>query len=277
MSHTRWTYAAMALVVSFPSTATAQIFPTQTKIESGWSVRLDFGLMAAPKYYGDDDYQISALPGIRVTYGDTFFASINEGIGFNLINNGGLRAGPILRYDFGRDQDGDGMFSISGGGTNDLVGLGDVDGTFELGGFVEYELNQFEAYLEVRQGLDGGHDGMVGLARLDYKTTIRTAGPPAFLSIGPTMRFSNSGYTSAYFDVNAAQSAASGLAVYNAGGGIMSYGLSAALTIPITKNAAITAISGYDRLTGDVGNSSLVRQRGSRGQAQFGIFTGFQF
>lgn len=266
-----------AATLGLTSAGWAQTFPEQTRSDPGWNVRLDFGLLAAPKYYGDDDYQISALPSVRVGYGDIFFASVNEGIGFNLVRTGTLRAGPILRYDFGRDQDGDSLFRVSGGGTNDLVGLGDVDGTVELGGFVEYSANQFEAYLEVRNGLGGGHDGMIGSARFDYKTTINGFGPPAFFSVGPTISFASSDYNEAFFDVNAAQSAASGLAVYNAGGGINSYGLSAALTIPVSQTAAITAIAGYDVLSGDVGDSSLVQQRGSRSQGRFGVFTGFQF
>lgn len=273
----RYAAAIGAATLTLSGAAWAQTFPEAPRTDQGWNVRLDFGLLAAPKYYGDDDYQISALPGVRVGYGDIFFASINEGIGFNLIRGGNLRAGPILRYDFGRDQDGSSLFRVSGGGTSDLIGLGDVDGTVELGGFVEYSVSQFEAYLEIRQGLDGGHDGMIGSARLDYKTTLRGFGPPAFLSVGPTITFASSEYNSAFFDVNAAQSAASGLAVYNAGGGINSYGISASLTMPVSQTAAITAIAGYDVLSGDVGDSSLVQQRGSRDQARFGIFTGFQF
>jgi outer membrane protein len=269
--------ASLAIAASLPATLPAQTFPTAPENDQDWQLRLDFGLLATPKYFGDDDYQLLALPSIRVSYGETFFASINEGIGFNLIRNGPWRAGPILRYDFGRDQDGDSTLSVAGGGTNDLVGLGDVDGTAELGGFIEYNMNQFEAFLELRQGLGGGHDGLIGLARVDYKTALQVFGPSAFLSIGPVVRFAGSDYTSAYFDVNAAQSAASGLAVYDAGGGITSYGISAALTVPISQTAAITAIAGYDVLAGDVADSSLVRQRGSRHQARFGIFTGFQF
>ena len=277
MKNTSIGAAFLGATFALATFATAQTYPTSPENQGGWEVRLDFGLLAAPKYLGDDDYQISAVPGLRVSYGDTFFASVNEGIGYNLINSGNLRAGPILRYDFGRDQEGENTFRISGGGTSDLFGLGDVDGTVELGGFVAYNLAQFEAYMEVRQGLGGGHDGLVGLARVDYKTTIQTNGPPLFFSVGPTISFAGSEYTSAYFDVNAAQSAASGLGVYDAGGGVTSYGVSAALTLPISQTAAITAIAGYDRLTGDVGDSTLVRTRGSRNQSVFGVFTGFQF
>ncbi|MEB8387300.1 MipA/OmpV family protein [Rhodobacteraceae bacterium KMM 6894] len=269
-----------ALCVAFatvlPVNAVAQIVPNAPPNDEGWNLRLDFGLMATPKYRGDNDYQISALPGVRLSYGDTFFASVNEGIGFNLIRSGPWRAGPIMRYDFGRDEDGDSIFRISGDRTDDLKGLGDVDGTVELGGFIEYDLGQFKTYLEVRQGL-GGHEGIVGRAKVDYKTVFRSFGPPAFFSIGPIITFASSDYTSAYFDVNAAQSAASGLTVYDAGGGLTSYGINAALTMPITDRAAITAIAGWDVLTGDVADSSLVRERGSRNQGRFGVFTGFRF
>jgi outer membrane protein len=267
-------FAAFSAVLPF--SAVAQIIPNAPGQEEGWNFRLDFGLMAAPKYWGDNEYQLNALPGIRLTYGETFFASINEGVGVNVIRRGPFRAGALMRYDFGRDEDGDSTFRIAGGGTDDLIGLGDVDGTVELGGFIQYGFENFDAYIEVLQGL-GGHEGLVGRARVDYKTVLTGFGAPAFFSIGPTIDFASSDYTGAYFDVNAAQSAASGLAMYDAGGGITSYGINAALTMPITQRAAITALAGWEVLAGDVADSSLVRERGSRNQGRLGLFTGFQF
>lgn len=243
----------------------------------GWSVTLAFGAIAAPKYLGDDDYELSLRPGFRVAYGDRFFASVEEGIGYNAINTDTWRVGPILRYDFGRDQDGDNPFRVSGGGTNDLAGLGDVDGTVELGGFAERDFGDFTARLELRQGLGGGHEGLVGEAGVTYRTILRGLGAPVFLSVGPNLQFASSDYVSAFFDVNAAQSAASGLAVYDAGGGITSYGIGSALIYPLGDRVAIVGFADYDILAGDVADSSLVRQRGSRHQGRFGLFTTYRF
>jgi hypothetical protein len=42
------------------------------------------------------------VPAFDVRYRDLFFASVQSGIGFNLIRLGPLTAGPIGRPDFGR-------------------------------------------------------------------------------------------------------------------------------------------------------------------------------
>src|SRR5688572_13627398 len=109
----------------------------QESQDDGWQITLGAGGLYAPSYEGDDNYQLSALPSVQVRYGDRFFASVENGVGHNWINTPTLRAGPIGRVRFSRDEDGDKTFAIAGDDTDDLQGLGDVDTSIELGGFVE--------------------------------------------------------------------------------------------------------------------------------------------
>ncbi len=73
-------------------------------------------------------------------------------------------------------------------------------------------------------------------------------------------------YNTAYFGVTSAQAFASGLPVYEAGGGLYSYGVGANAIIPLSRDLKWAAIvfAGYDHLTGDAGHSPLVQLRGSR-------------
>ena len=75
--------------------------------------------------------------------------------------------GPIVRVDFGRDEDGNGVFCIVGERTNALVGFGDVDATIEFGGFVDYQQNAFRISAELCHGING-HEGFIGEIGFDY-------------------------------------------------------------------------------------------------------------
>lgn len=105
---------------------------------SGWQFTVGPGAIYASTYLGDDEYQLRVVPNVSIKYADRFFASVGQGVGYNVIRSDGWRVGPIAKYAFGRDEDGSNTFAVLGDDTNDLVGLGDVDGTVELGGFVKY-------------------------------------------------------------------------------------------------------------------------------------------
>lgn len=62
-----------------------------------------------------------------------------------------IQAGPFIRYVFARDED-----------DNDaLDGLGDVDGSVEVGGFLDYGLGPWSSRLTVLQDVAGGHEDLI--------------------------------------------------------------------------------------------------------------------
>ena len=215
----------------------------------GWRLGVGAGARFAPSYVGDDNYRLSLLPSIQVKYGNQFFASIENGVGYNFINSDGFRAGPIARIRFGRNEDGSQPFAIAGDATPDLTGLGDVGATAELGGFIEYKFNSFTAGLEARKGANG-HKGAVIDASLLYGGRSFVFGPPLIFSFGPRVKIVDDNYHSAFFDVNDSQSIASGLPVFDADGGVHSFGAGATLILPITRDDTLSAVfvAGYDRL-----------------------------
>ena len=89
--------------------------------------------------------------------------------------------------------------------------------------------------------------------------------------------FAGPGFTNAYFGVDPVQSANSGLPVYKAGGGVVSYGLHAGAVVPVGRHSALSFFTGYDWLGGAVVNSSLVQQRGQQGQFAIGMGYGYRF
>ncbi|MEM7044867.1 MAG: MipA/OmpV family protein [Pseudomonadota bacterium] len=265
--------AALGLAACFSSEALAQR-PGET---AGWGIDVGAGLILAPSYLGDDAYQLSAVPNIRINYGDDFFASVRGGVGYNVIKRGSWRAGPIAVYDFGRDEDGGGgPFVIAGDDTDDLEGLGDVDGTIEFGGFLEYDTRPLNARIEVRQGLNG-HEGLIGELSLRTGARFVIADRPVIFRIGPNVTLVDDTYNDAFFGVDAGQSAASGLDEFDADGGFLSYGVGSTVVVPLNGQVSAVGFARYRRLAADAADSSLVEDRGSANQGSFGIFLNYSF
>jgi outer membrane protein len=245
--------------------------------EEGWRFTLGAGGLYAPTYEGDDDYRLSILPDVQVTYGDRFFASVQQGAGYRWVNSDNLRLGPIARLKFERSDDGDQSFAVTGDNTSDLRGLGDVDTSVELGGFAEYDIGSLTLSFEARHAVTG-HEGTVADLGVRWSGRTSTFGAPARWSVGPRMRFVDDDYNAAYFGVTGSQSIASGLPVYDAGGGLYSYGVGASVVLPLGADQwSLVALASYDRLVGDAGDSPLVQLRGSQDQASVGLFVSRSF
>lgn len=97
-----------------------------------WKFTLGAGVMYMPAFAGSKEYQVMAFPDIKLEYKDLFFASPFEGIGYNIIDNHGWRAGLLMKFDLGRTEEDDNPFRLAGKKTSALRGLGDVDETEEM-------------------------------------------------------------------------------------------------------------------------------------------------
>ncbi|UTW56553.1 MipA/OmpV family protein [Kordiimonas sp. SCSIO 12610] len=248
---------------------------------SDWEIDLGAGALFSPVFAGSDEYQLSLLPSIRLTFKNRFFASVQKGAGYNIINDGTWRVGPILRYAFPRDENGGtSPFAVIGGNTDALIGLGDVAGTFELGGFAEYRTGAWRFKAETRQGLNG-HEGLVGELEAAFQSNISSwfyeRGRPILASVGARAIFTDDDFNQAYFGVNQNQSLASGLPEFDAGGGLYSVSANAQVIYPYSRRLSIIGFSSLERLTGDVADSPLVIERGSRNQFTMGIFFSYKF
>lgn len=243
--------------------------------EKDWTISAGAVSIYGPAFEGSDDYTLSAMPDVRIKYKEDFFASIPEGIGYNVITRArgedGWKVGPIAKVNFGRDEDGEGTFTISGD-TDALRGMGDVDTTFELGGFADYQWNVLQSRLELRQGV-GGHEGVVADAQVNYSDSL---GPIRF-GAGPRLKWASADYNQTYFGVDAAQSARTGLARYEADAGIVSYGVGASGMMPVTDSISMVAFAGYDRLGDQAKDSSFIEERGDENQMSIGLGVSYRF
>ena len=266
----------LSVIAALAASSTAAL--AQPPANEGWRFGVGGGFLLAPTYEGDDNYRVSALPNIQIEYGTRFAASVQNGITYAVLNGERLTAGPIARIRFNRNEDGSQPFAITGERTGDLVGLGDVATTIELGGYLNYDFGDISASVEARRAVNG-HDGFIVDAGLRYGGQTFALGPPLIYSFGPRVSVVGDNYNETYFGVTAAQSAASGLPIYSANGGLKSYGVGATVILPLTRDNSASAvfIAGYDRLAGDAGDAPLVRLRGDRDQAAVGMFLTYWF
>jgi len=246
----------------------------------GWSTSVGAGAIWGPAFSGSSDYQMMLVPDIRVAYGDTFFASVGQGIGYNFEVNSEWVVGPLIKFDFGRDADGESTFRVAGGTSKALIGFEDIDSTVLAGGFARYDRDMWSAKVELLKGMNG-HEGMIADLSIDYKARFGGSeaqpGPPVFIATGPRLRWANDDYTNTYYGITAADSLGSGLPTYTAGGGIASIGWGASIVMPINQKLALIGFAGYDKLMGDAADSPLIVQRGSENQFSTGAFFSYKF
>jgi outer membrane protein len=72
--------------------------------ETGWRVDLGGAVLAYPLYPGSKIERVLPIPSIEAHYGDRFFASVREGVGYNLFRWNGFEAGPVANFAFPRDE-----------------------------------------------------------------------------------------------------------------------------------------------------------------------------
>jgi outer membrane protein len=231
-----------------------------------WTVTIGVEGRMTPSYEGSDRYVFLPLPLFDVRKAGTprRFHGPRDGFGVPILDTGMFRAGPAIKIKLPRRESDD----------SDLNGLGNVDWTIEVGGFLEFWPTQWlRTRGELRQGI-GGHHGIVGDLMADLVMPVT---PQLTLSGGPRTTFMSDKAVDPYFSVNAVQSANSGLPVYSAGGGFYSYGAGVQARYEWSPQWATNVFVEYARLTGDAADSPIVALRGSRDQWQVGLGVSYSF
>jgi outer membrane scaffolding protein for murein synthesis (MipA/OmpV family) len=210
-----------------------------------WSVRLGVAGGAEPAYPGADEYDSKPFPIIDVRWGRLIFISDREGVGFNVANGRHLRVGAAITYDYGRDED----------DSTRLAGLGEVDATIEFGGLVVFTVFGARLDGQFRQDIFGGHNGWLVDFGAGYGAAIGELLDIDF-HLGAT--WASEDYLQAYFGVDAAQSAASGLPAFDPAAGIRDVAAETRATLQLGGGWFAEADFRVSQLLGDAGEDSPV-------------------
>jgi outer membrane protein len=226
--------------------------------------RVGIGAHLYPSYPGSDHFDLGPLLDLDRARGDEpfEFEAPDDSFSLSLIDSGGIELGPAFNFEGTRTAEDVGAL------------LPKVKFSLEPGGFVSFDLSSnFRLRGEIRKGVSG-HKGWVGLIGADY---VAREGDAWLFSIGPRVTWSNDRYQDAWFGVTPADAVASGLPVYNPGGGIHAVGATASFETRLGPRWGLYSYAKYDRLVGDAADSPIVTLLGSRDQLSGGLGLNYTF
>ena len=249
--------AALAFLAAAP--ASAQDDDPDEERSDRWLVTVGAGARVNPEYPGADGLSVGPMPifNFRREGAPLPFEAPDEGSGFGILRI----LGEDNAFDFGP------AIQFQGKRREEDVGapVGDVGFTVEAGGFAElFVAESFRLRGEMRRGI-GGHEAWLGDLFADF--VLRDDHRYVF-SIGPRARWASNRWHDSYFGV---RTAAPNLPLYDPGGGIYAYGVTAGLTHMLGSNVGLYGHAGFDRLVGDAAASPIVRNFGSRNQYSAGL------
>lgn len=237
------------------------------RLRGDWYLTIGAAGIATPAFEGAKGTALKLSPMISLgkVGPEARFVSRNDNISLSLYDNGAVRAGIVGKLIWSRDSSDHAA----------LNGVHDVKFGGEAGVFAEvYPTDWLRVRGEVRHGIRS-HDGVVADVSADAFHDITEK---VRISGGPRLSAATEGYYDAFYGVNAAEAAASGLTAYNpTSGGLKSIGVGGAVTWKTTDNVTTSLFGEYARLQGPAARSSIVRERGSRDQFTVGVSATYRF
>lgn len=209
-----------------------------------WKVTAGFGAVYLPEYEGSDEYEVQPFPLISAHFGDRVFLD-TDGLKVDVWKQSGFRFAITGGADMGRKED-DSYY---------LRGLGDIDPGGVVGGLVSFETGPFEFYAALDKTI-GGSEGLTGTvgtkASYQYERFIFSA------DLSGT--WADDKHMESYFGINAAQSARSGLAEYEAGAGFKRVDIKGTITYLWTEHWMVAGAAGAGFLLGHAKDSPIVKE-----------------
>jgi MipA family protein len=261
--------AALPVVApTFQAGATDLDFrPVEQAAPSDWIIALGADARAVPRYMGSNQWAMVPVP-----YFDRHlpgmpepFHSPRDGTGVALFSDGMLAIGPVGSLIWPRRQ----TASLS------LNGLGNIGYTLQVGGFVDYwAVEWLRMRVEALQGF-GAASGVTANFAAD---AVIPLSPALTVSGGPRARVDTAAAESPYFSITLAQSIASGLPAYSAGGGWQAVGVGTQAKYRFNPTWATYSFVEYDKLVGATAASPIVSGLGGNAnQWTFGIGLTYSF
>ncbi|WOE74890.1 MipA/OmpV family protein [Alterisphingorhabdus coralli] len=256
----------------------------QDNIFDGDYITLGVGALYSPSFQGSDDYAVFPAPAVVGRIEGINFVSRGTGISADLWTNEERRnvdviLGPVARLRFDR---------TSLGSINDPVieTLGDVDLPLELGISAGVQLSNvltpvdtIAAAIEVKHDVVGAHNGLIITPNITYFTALSQG---VVVSATISGEIVNDDFADTYFSIDAADSLASGLPVYQAEGGLKNITSLLLVGFDLDGNLAnggfalFGAVS-YQRILGDTRDSPIISVRGDADQYVGAIGIGYTF
>ncbi|WP_152415457.1 MipA/OmpV family protein [Caenispirillum salinarum] len=271
------TLSAAALVAgagAVPARAQDGDGESERPAESGpdLNARVVLGGVWAPDYLGSDDHEFQPYPEADVSYGEYYAKLRGSRLRLNVVDDPNWHAGPFIAWTPDRnDVEDDRVERLPG-----------IDPALEVGGFVEYEHSVKPAdprYAErvrlmVRQDVTDAHGGWLASLR---GTIQRPLFRPTIAALSAGVTYASDDYMDTYFGVSPTGAAQSGLAAYEADGGVRDVNVSLAVNQFLSRTWSVGGRVTYMRLLGDAADSPVVEEAGSADQLIVMLGVGYRF
>jgi len=230
------------------------------------------GAAFVPDYEGSQDYTAAPVAAAKVEYDGYYVETRGLGLRANLSPNRAFEIGPAISFNGGRDDDVDNAR---------VARMREIDSTIEAGMFLKVplrglvsETDELAFNFDFLTDTGDSHEGYkIGFGpSYGFAATER-------LRLGASLSatYASDDYTQTFFGVDADNAARSGLARYDAEGGIKDVGIGVNAMYSLTRNWGITGMARYTQLVGDAADSPLVDQEGSAGQAMVSLGVLYRF
>jgi outer membrane protein len=268
-------FACLAFACSIGSQALAQPAPSGSQLPSPEeitkrdTVTVGVGAAVIPDYEGSDDYRLIPAGAIRGQVSGISFTTRGLYLYVDLVPRSGgkldFNAGPIAgaRLNSRRHI------------KDDVVELlPRRKAAIEVGGFVGVSLhgltNPYDTLglrLDVVHDIGSAHKSTVVSPNVEFSTPLSRT---TYVSANVGMEFVSNKFADYYFTISPTDSLASGLPVFNAGGGLKNWKagllLNQSLSGDLLHGLSVFGLGQYSRLVGDFKRSPIVSQRGSASQ-----------
>lgn len=248
---------------------------------SDWSITIGLGAFNGSDYEGSDDTETVASPIFEIVWNDWVFLN-QDALGINFYKNESLILNAIVSEGDERKE------SLHA----NLEGLGNINASTTLTLGAEFEMGLFlsHASLIKHGGGTNGIQAVIGLetvlplrmltGKLDMASMDSMGDTVDPTLIGPLIiasliaDWADDDYISAFFSVDAEQSARSGLPQYAAEAGFKSVSLEISVLHFLNTSWTAQGLAGYSKFFGDVQDSPVVKDDD---HVYFGGFINYHF
>lgn len=255
----------MALLVGALIFTLCSGVPVQAEI---YKLSVGAGPGLVPQYDGSNEYAATPMLFAEAVWNSGRYVRLDGSkLRANVLTHDMFRLGPVANYRLGRDD----FIDVD---DNIVKKMEKVDDSFELGAFAGVQIDNLTFMLEALSDVSDGHDGTI--VTLSGKYTWRV-NDPWTLFVGVLWSWVDSDYMSSFFDVNAKDSARSGLERYSTDDGFKDVGFNLGANYILTDHWSVLASGSYRGLLGDAHDSPVVDDQGDSTQFSLGVRAVYTF
>lgn len=232
--------------------------------DDGITGQVGLGVGYQPHDPSGSRYESVPLPYFDLDWGSVSLDT-DDGLTWDALSANGFSAGPYINYLPGRNANGS------------LRGLRDVPNMADVGGFIEYAPDDFWRVFAFLGDAVAGGDGQGGVLGKVGGEIGYPLGAGIIGSNNLTAHFADGRQAQTFFGVSGDEAQASGIAPYNASGGLQNVTLTQNLQIPLGGDWSLMTSASWIRLTHSAADSSIVREKGQVNQGQVQTAISYKF